>query len=54
MKYISVFVLLLLVSTFAVMAAGGDDISAAKSGSFVTLKQGDCSEFRAFRCWTSR
>ena len=48
MKYISLFVPLLLVSTFAAMGAGGDDSSAAKSGSFVTLKQSDGSHFRAF------
>ena len=34
-------------STFAAMASGNDS-SAAKSGSFVTLKQSDGSDFRAF------
>lgn len=42
------FALALLVLTFAVNALGEDNNSAADLGSFVTLKQGDGSEFRAF------
>lgn len=42
------FALALLLLTFAMRALGGDNNSAADLGSFVTLKQGDGSEFRAF------
>ena len=48
MKFISPFVLSLLVLTFAGRAVGEDNNPAAEQGSFVTLKQGDGSEFRAF------
>jgi len=41
-------VLLLLVLTFAARAVGEDNSSAAELGSFVTLKQSDGREFRAF------
>jgi hypothetical protein len=47
-KFISRFVLSLLVLTFVARAVGEDNSSAAELGSFVTLKQGDGSEFRAF------
>jgi hypothetical protein len=42
------FVLLLLVLTFAARAVGEENSSSVEMGSFVTLKQGDRSEFRAF------
>ena len=48
MNGLSRFVLLLLVVTFAARAVGEDNNSAADMGSFVTLKQSDGSEFRAF------
>ncbi len=48
MKSLSHFVLLLLVLTFAGRAVGENNSPAAESGSFVTLKRGDGSEFRAF------
>jgi len=48
MKFLSVFVLSLVVLTFNVAAAGGDKNSPAQNGSFITLKQGDGHEFRAF------
>jgi carboxymethylenebutenolidase len=42
------FVRVLLVLTFATAAVGEDNNSAADTGSFVTLKRDDGSEFRAF------
>ncbi len=48
MKFLSSCVLLLLVLTFAARAVGEDNSSAAELGSFVTLKQSDGREFRAF------
>jgi len=48
MKFLSLFVLSLAVLIFTVRAAGEDKTSAAEKGSFVTLKQGDGREFRAF------
>jgi carboxymethylenebutenolidase len=48
MKFLSLCVLSLSVLIFAIMAAGEDKSAAAESGSFVTLKQGDGREFRAF------
>src|SRR5204863_9543627 len=48
MKFLSLFVLSLSVFGFTVRAAGEDTSSAAEKGSFVTLKQGDGREFRAF------
>ena len=48
MKFLSLFVLSLSVLIFTVRAAGEDKTSAAEKGSFVTLKQGDGREFRAF------
>jgi len=48
MKFLSVFVLSLVVLTFNVAAVGGDKNSPAQNGSFITLKQGDGHEFRAF------
>src|SRR6516162_1900766 len=48
MKILSFFVLLLLMLPFAVRAVGEDNRSAAESASFVTLKQSDGTEFRAF------
>jgi dienelactone hydrolase len=48
MRFLSPFVLLPLVLTFAAMAVGEDNSSAAEPGSFVTLKQDDGREFRAF------
>ena len=42
------FVLLLLMLTLAVRAIGEESSSSVEMGSFVTLKQGDGSEFRAF------
>jgi carboxymethylenebutenolidase len=48
MKFVSVFVLSLLVLTLNDGAFGRDTNSAAQNGSFITLKQGDGREFRAF------
>lgn len=48
MTFLRRFVLVLLVLTVAASAVGDDNNSAADMGSFVTLKQGDGSEFRAF------
>jgi carboxymethylenebutenolidase len=48
MNFLGRFVLLLLVLAFAARAVGIDNSSAADLGSFVTLKRGDGSEFRAF------
>jgi dienelactone hydrolase len=48
MNCFSRFVLVLLVLTFAARAVGEDNNSVADMGSFVTLKRGDGSEFRAF------
>src|SRR6266481_1407849 len=48
MKFLSVFVLSLVVLTFNVAAVGGDKNSPARNGSFITLKLGDGHEFRAF------
>ena len=48
MNVLSRFMLFLLVLTFAARAVGGENTSAADMGTFVTLKQGDGSEFRAF------
>ena len=42
------FVLLVLVLTFAARAIGEENSSSVEVGSFVTLKQSDGSEFRAF------
>ena len=47
MKFLSLFVLSLSVFVLSVRAAG-EDKSFAEKGSFVTLKQGDGREFRAF------
>jgi carboxymethylenebutenolidase len=46
-KSLSPFVILLLVLTFGAMALGQDN-SSADLARFITLKQGDGSEFRAF------
>src|SRR5213078_2189444 len=48
MKFLSVFVLSLVVLTLNVAAVGEDKNSPAQNGSFITLKQGDGREFRAF------
>jgi carboxymethylenebutenolidase len=48
MKILSSFVLLLLMLPFATRAVGENNRSAAEPGRFVTLKQSDGSEFRAF------
>jgi len=48
MNFLGRFVLLLLVLAFAARAVGEDNTSAADLGSFITLKRGDGSEFRAF------
>jgi len=48
MKFVSLFVLSLLVLTFAVAAVGEGKNSAAQKGSYVMLKQADGREFRAF------
>ena len=48
MKFPSRFVLLLLLLTFVAGAVGEDNRSSAETGSFVTLKQGDEGEFRAY------
>src|SRR4029434_10502726 len=48
MKFVSVFVLSLLVLTLNDGAFGRDTNSAAQNGSFIPLKQGDGREFRAF------
>jgi carboxymethylenebutenolidase len=47
MKFLSLFVLSLSVFVLSVRAAG-EDKSFPEKGSFVTLKQGDGGEFRAF------
>jgi carboxymethylenebutenolidase len=47
-KYLSPFVLLLLVFTLAASAIGEDNNSAMELGSFVALKQRDGEEFHAF------
>ena len=48
MKFLSLFVFSLSLLIFAIRAAGEDKYSAGENGSFVTLKQGDGREFRAF------
>lgn len=48
MKILSSCVLLLFVLSFASMAVGEDNRSAAEPARFVTLKQSDGTEFRAF------
>jgi hypothetical protein len=48
MKILSSFVLLLLILPFVTRAVGENNRSAAELGRFVTLKQSDGSEFRAF------
>jgi carboxymethylenebutenolidase len=48
MKFLSLFALSLSVLVFAARAASEDKSSTAEKGSFVTLKQGDGREFRAF------
>lgn len=48
MNFISRFVLVLLVLTFAAMAVMEGSTSTADNGSFVTLKRGDGTECRAF------
>ena len=48
MKFVSLFVLSLLVLTFAVAAVGEGKNSAAQKGSYVILKQDDGREFRSF------
>src|SRR5437899_1607960 len=48
MKFLSVFVLSLVILTLDVAAVGEDKNSPAQNGSFITLKQGDGREFRAF------
>jgi len=48
MKLLSPFVLSIVVLTLAVAAVGQDKSSAAEIGRFVSLKQGDGREFRAF------
>ena len=48
MNFLRRFVLLLLVLACAAGAVGKDNNSAVDMGSFVTLKRGDGSEFRAF------
>lgn len=48
MKFLSLFVLLLLVATFTVAAPNADKVATAEKGSFITLKQRDGREFRVF------
>jgi len=48
MNFLNRFVFLFLVLTLAAGAAGKENSSAAETGTFVTLKQSDGSEFRAF------
>src|SRR6266478_7624583 len=48
MKFLSVFVLSLVVLTLNVAAVGEDEGPVAEKGAFVTIKQGDGSELRAF------
>ncbi|MGC2196846.1 MAG: dienelactone hydrolase family protein [Terriglobales bacterium] len=48
MNFLSRFALLLLVLPCAARAAGADNNAAAETGGFVSLKQGNGSEFRAF------
>src|SRR4051794_39899587 len=48
MKILSSFVLVLSMLSFAPRAVGDMNDPAAESGSFVTLKQTDLVEFRAF------
>ncbi len=48
MRILSSFVLLLLMLPFAAGVVGEDNHSAAEPASFVTLKQSDGTEFRAF------
>ena len=48
MKFLSLFVLSRSMLIFTVRAAGEDKTSTADKGSFITLKQGDGREFRAF------
>jgi len=48
MKFLSVFVLSLVALTLNVAAVGEDKNSPAQNGSFITLRQGDGREFRAF------
>ena len=48
MKFLSCFVLSLLVFTFAARAVGGDESHVAEKGSFVTLTQSDGPEFGVF------
>ncbi len=48
MKFLSLFVLSLSVLSLSITTAGECKSSAAEKGSFVTLKQGDGREFRAF------
>jgi carboxymethylenebutenolidase len=48
MKFLSCFVLSLLVLTFTARAVAEDESHVAEKGSFVTLTQSDGREFRAF------
>jgi carboxymethylenebutenolidase len=48
MKFLSFFVLSLAAFAFSVRAAGDDKSSAVEKGGFVTLKQADGRELRAF------
>jgi carboxymethylenebutenolidase len=48
MKFLSCFVLSLLLLTFTARAVGEDESPVAEKGSFVTLTQSDGREFRAF------
>jgi len=48
LKFLSRFVLSLLVLTFAARAVGEDNSFAAELGGFIALKQGDGRELRAF------
>ena len=48
MKFLSVFVLLLSTFASSVRVAGDDKSSAVEKGGFVTLKQDDGRELRAF------
>jgi len=48
MKFLSVFVLSLVVLTLNVAAVGEDEGPVAEKGALVTIKQGDGSELRAF------
>jgi carboxymethylenebutenolidase len=48
MKFLSLLMLSLTVSIFAIRVAGEVKYSAAENGSFVTIKRGDGREFRAF------